>query len=184
MARLSRPYTYAFIILGVLFLLLNTTWWANAHGGGTLQVSNAPVGDCQVSVWSAPPNARANSPLHVTVGVAEVANGAPVLDALVQVAVREAVGGTAVSQTIATTEQSVNKLFYEADIPSLNPGSYTFAITTTCQEVTETVSFVVEVRPSTNPLFLAFPLLAGGLLFAVLLYRSWKKENENVKRKT
>lgn len=167
-----------------LALLLLLCLWAGhvgpagAHGGGKLQVNQAPVGSCRVSVWSAPSAPRANTPLHVTVGVAQAVDGAPVLDALVQVQVVDTAGNQPVAQATATTGQSANKLFYEADLPALRPGPYTFAVTTSCGEATATVSFPVEIRPAVNPLFIALPLVAGALLAAAGLYHKWQKQGQ------
>ncbi|MBL1131011.1 MAG: hypothetical protein HND44_21460, partial [Chloroflexi bacterium] len=60
----------------VLLLLVEEV---GAHGGGALQIANAPVGACLASVWLAPSSPRANKTLHVTVGLADAASGAPVL---------------------------------------------------------------------------------------------------------
>ncbi len=169
-----------------LLLLVAAFLWTvkpgvvTAHGGGTLQINNAPVGQCLVSVWSAPPTAQAHTPVHITAGVAAAADGTPILDADVWVTVTEGSSGTAVAQAAATTEQSVNRLFYEADIPPLPAGAYQFVVTTGCQGVTEAISFEVLVRPSTNPLFIAVPLAGGGLLLLIVMYRRWRRQNTAV----
>ncbi|MBX3055745.1 MAG: hypothetical protein KF770_04660 [Anaerolineae bacterium] len=160
------------ILLSVLFLPVVEV---AAHGGGALQIANAPVGACLASVWLAPSTPRANKTLHVTVGLADAASGAPVLDGTVLVAVADAASGRQVAAAPATTAQSVNRLFYEADLPAQMPGDYLFTVTTTCQGVTEVLTFVAAVRPSTNPLFIALPLAAGGLLVAVWLWRQWQR---------
>lgn len=167
-----------------LLLLVTAFWWTvepgvvTAHGGGTLQINNAPVGECLVSVWSAPPTAQAHTPVHITVGVAAAADGAPILDADVQVTVTEGGRGTAVAQAAATTDQSVNRLFYEADIPPLPAGTYQFVVTTGCQGVTEAVPFEVLVRPSANLLLRALPLAGGGLLLVILAYHRWRQRHK------
>ncbi|NJN53904.1 MAG: hypothetical protein HC804_03595 [Anaerolineae bacterium] len=83
-----------------------------AHGGGALQIANAPVGECLVSVWLAPTVPRANKPLHVTVGLAEATNQAPILDGEVQVMIREVASGEQVSAAPATTAQSVKSALF------------------------------------------------------------------------
>lgn len=160
------------------FLLLVVLLWSvegvRAHGGGALQIANAPVGTCLASVWLAPSDPQANKTLHVTVGLADAASGAPVLDGAARVTVTAVTDGEQVATALATTAQSVNRLFYEADLPPLTTGEYLFTVTTTCQGVTEALTFVAQIRPSTNPLFVALPLAAGGLLVAVWLRRQWR----------
>ncbi len=165
---------FALTLLVVMWSPASLVW---AHGGGALQIANAPVGDCLVSVWLAPATPRANKTLHVTVGLAEAVDGAPVLDGMVLVEVMDAASGTQVAAAPATAEQSVNRLFYEADLATQPAGEYQFTVTATCQGITEELTFVVAVRPSTNPLFIALPLVAGGFLVAVWLWRQWRRGN-------
>jgi hypothetical protein len=147
-----------------------------------LQIANAPVGDCLASVWLAPSPPRANKTLHVTVGLAEVAGGAPVLDGTVLVEITDTATGKQVAAAPATTEQSVNRLFYEADLAAQPAGQYQFMVTMTCQGVTEELTFVAVVQPATNPLFIAAPLALGGLLVAVWLWRQW--QGQGMERQT
>ncbi len=173
----NHPRLPAFIrVLLLLSVLSFSVAEVAAHGGGALQIANAPVGACLASVWLAPSTPRANKTLHVTVGLAEAASGAPVLNGTVLVAVADVADGRQVAAAPATTAQSVNRLFYEADLPAQPPGDYRFAVTTTCQGVTEVLTFVAVVRPSTNPLFIALPLSIGGLLVATWLWRQWQRD--------
>lgn len=162
------------VLVGSLFFLLGHVGDVWAHGGGALQITNAPVGDCLTSVWLAPSTPRANKTLHVTVGLAEAAGGAPVLDGTVLVEIADAATGERLAAAPATTARSVNRLFYEADLPAQTVGQYRFTVTATCQGVKEAMTFVAEVRPSTNPLFIALPLIIGGLLTGVWLWRQWQ----------
>ena len=178
---LRRPRLAVFVrvlfLLGVLLPTVQAVW---AHGGGALQIGNEPVGECLASVWLAPATPRANKTLHVTVGLAEAAGGATVLDGTVLVEVMDTTTNEQVAAAPATTAQSVNRLFYEADLPAQAAGIYQFTVTTTCQGTTEAMTFVAEVRPSTNPLFIALPLAIGGLLVGVWLWRQWQgKETVN-----
>lgn len=173
----NHPRLPAFIrVLFLLSVLFLSVAEVGAHGGGALQIANAPVGACLASVWLAPSTPRANKTLHVTVGLADAASGAPVLDGTVLVAVADVASERQVAAAQATTAQSVNRLFYEADLPAQIPGDYLFTVTATCQGVTEVLTFVAAVRPSTNPLFIALPLAAGGLLVAVWLWRQWRRD--------
>ncbi|MCP4360077.1 MAG: hypothetical protein GY796_18890 [Chloroflexi bacterium] len=153
---------------------------ANAHGGGTLQLANVPLGECLLSVWSSPPTLRAGSALHITVGLAQTADSQPFLEGVVQVVVYEANGRTPIHNVPATTEQSTNKLFYEADVDALPAGDYRVEVTTTCLETTETVGFNLQVRPSINPLFVVIPLASTALLAGFFIFRNWRKRETAV----
>ena len=156
--------------LGLLVLFLFFADGAFAHGGGTLQIVNAPIAAYQVSVWSAPTTVRAQDDIHITVGVGALANGAPVLDTAVQVDVYELESGTLIASEAATTEQSINRLFYEADIAGLPQGDYQFVVTVAGDAGIGSVAFDLNIRPYLNmPLFLGaalivFLFLTGGLL--------------------
>ena len=154
----------------VLWLLLPQR--LDAHGGGKLQISNAPLPPYQVSVWLNPPTVRAGQPIHVTVGVTWAESGEPMLDAAVEVAILAANGET-VAAASATTEQSVNRLFYEADLPDLPVGSYQVQLTLTSQEGSGALTFPLEIVPAA-----VWPWVAGGLLGAAVMWlviRGWRK---------
>jgi hypothetical protein len=143
---------------------------ALAHGGGTLQIMNAPIADAyRVSVWSAPATIRAHDDIHITVGVADLVAGAPVLDTAVQVEIYQAATGNLITSAAATTEQSVNRLFYEADMAGLPQGDYDVVVTVTGEAGGGAVDFALEIRPYLNlPLivgvgFVVVLFLAGGL---------------------
>ena len=78
----------------------------------------------------------------------------------------------------ATTAQSVNKLFYEADIPAQPPGTYKVTVETTCQGQMGMVDFSLDIRPSMVPLWVILPLAGGGLLLGWLLLRAWRRRDE------
>lgn len=174
-----KKYTLIVLFLAAV-VLLGQQRPLLAHGGGTLQITNAPVGECLISVWSAPPQAKANTPLHITVGAAQAADGEPVLDAEMWVQVLSESSEEPIAAQAATTEQSVNRLFYEADLPELAVGTYQIEVSTRCRGTEGAVSFLVTVRPSVNPLYIAVPLGLGGLLVAVLLFRGWHKRETAV----
>ena len=155
-------WLFSLLLTGFLFLGQFASVWA--HGGGTLQIVNAPIGDAyQVSVWSAPSTIRAQDNIHVTVGVADLVDGSPVLDTAVQVDIYEATTGNLVIYAAATTEQSVNRLFYEADIAGLPQGNYDVSVTVTGEEGSGVVDFALDVRPSLN-----LSLIAGAGIIILL----------------
>lgn len=136
----------------------------SAHGGGTLQIVNALIAEAyQVSVWSAPTTIRAQNDIHITVGVADLVDGSPVLDTAVQVDIYEAATGNLITAAAATTEQSVNRLFYEADMPGLPQGNYDVSVTVAGEEGSGSVAFALQIRPSLN-----LPLIVGAGIVVIL----------------
>lgn len=133
----------------LLLLLLPAVAWA--HGGGDLQVAAEPAGPFAVSVWTNPPTALTNETVHLTVGVAQQGDGAPVLDAVVQVTVlAKSEATTAVLTVPATTEQSTNKLFYETDFVLPDSGTYTVVVAVRQAAGEGEVAFDLVVRPASN----------------------------------
>jgi hypothetical protein len=96
-----------------------------------------------------------------------------VLDADIQVEMRAEDGeGTAVVAP-ATTEQSVNKLFYETDIMVAEPGPYETTFSIYGPDGEGVVALVVEVRSPSKMNWLMFGLAGLGsvVVFGWLLSR-------------
>jgi hypothetical protein len=173
----SQKYAKFFLcVLCVFALIFGSGWWfahpVHAHGGGELQIINAPVADYLVSVSTSPVPLRARTALHVTVSVAAVSDQTPVLDANVLVEIFETGTGRPLASAPATTEQSVNKLFYEADLPPLNAGMVDFIVTIIGAEGEGEVMFRQEVRPFLDTgRLVTFIILA--LLIIAVGYRTW-----------
>ncbi len=174
-----------FFLLLCCFFFLGQAASVLAHGGGTLQIVNAPIAEAyQVSVWSAPPTIRARDDIHITVGVADLVDGSPVLDTAVLVEFYNAMSGELIVSESATTEQSINRLFYEADIPGLPQGDYEVVVTVTGEEGSGSVDFALNIRPYLNlPLILGASIaiilfLGGGLL----LFRRSQSRTEQPQR--
>lgn len=143
-----------------------------AHGGGPIQIANEPLCNDFVSVWLSPSPPRANDTIHFTVGLSDETS-APVLDRVVIV---EIVGDSGVvASGLATTEQSVNRLFYEADFDAVRSGSYSVAVRVPCADREDSASFAMTVE-SASPLVGWSTYLVGSfiLLAIVLLWRQWK----------
>jgi hypothetical protein len=148
---------------------------AAAHGGGQLYVVNAPVEGYLVTVSTAPVPLAVQEPVHVTVSMADAVDRAPVLDGVVEVVLYDG-DGRELHRAPATTEQSVNKLFYETDFPAVPAGDYRITVTVSGMNGGGMVEFWVEVNP-------VFPLnwLVGGLLGLLFLafffwYRTWQRK--------
>lgn len=158
----------------LLALLLCLRPFSNilAHGGGELKVGNVPVGSYLVSVWVNPPTVQAGQVIHVTVGIADESSGAPVLDAAVDVLIVDK-AGVPVATAVATTEQSINRLFYEADLATLPTGTYEMQVDVTGTAGAGDVAFALDVVPRT-----IWPWIGGalaGLVVMGLVVRSWRR---------
>ncbi|MCA9945583.1 MAG: hypothetical protein KC449_19000 [Anaerolineales bacterium] len=143
-----------------------------AHGGGELQISNAPIGDYLVSVWSNPPTAQAGQAIHVTVGIARAATGEPVLDTAVTVTILNE-NSQSVTTAAATTEQSVNRLFYEADLDGVPAGAYEMQIEVAGSDGSGQLAFPLAVQPPSY-----WPWLAGAAVAMIVIWfgvRYWRK---------
>ena len=156
-------------------LLLGGQTAVFAHGGGEIKIGRAPVGDYKLTIWLNPPQPRVGETVHVTVGVLGL-NDEAVLDAAVTVRVIDADGNTVID-TAATTEQSVNKLFYETDFVLETAVSHQLITTLHKDETIGSVAFTVDIaeaKPRLNYLWIG--LVA--LLF-ILLIGLWKNSRKS-----
>ena len=140
-----------------------------AHGGGLIYVAGEPAGDYRVTVWVAPNVVEAGKTLHFTVAVVESENNDMILDADVNIDVYAAGSDTPILSGPATTEQSVNKLFYEADFPQApEAGMYTVVTTVNGRLGTGDVSFdfeIIPAKPTVNWLVIGI----GGLVVVAVV---------------
>ena len=142
---------------------------AFAHGGGLIHVAGEPAGDYRVTVWVAPNEVEAGKTLHFTVAVVESENNDMILDADVGIDVFAAGSTTPVLSGPATTEQSVNKLFYEADFPQApESGVYTVVTTVNGRLGTGDVSFDFEILPA-KPTINWLVIGIGGLVVVMVI---------------
>ena len=169
------------ILLGLFLFVVESVL---AHGGGTLQIVNAPIADVyQASVWSAPVTIRARDDIHITVGIGTIEDGAPVLDAAVFVEIYDFETEELVASAEALTENSINRLFYEADLAGLPQGDYDVVVTVAGNEGSGDVAFEMNIRP-----FLNIPLMIGAALLVVLflgaglfIFRRQQPESEDLR---
>ncbi len=153
---------------------------AAAHGSGEIMLSDAPAGPYLLTVWVSPAEAKAGSPLHVTVGVALSDQGEtkPVLDADIQVQIWEAGGDSPLASAAATTGQSVNKLLYETDLTVDEPGSYQVKVAVVGLEGSGENAFIIEVQPAATVDWLPIALAALGLIVLGGLVRKLKDSGD------
>lgn len=156
------------LVAFVLALSLSTST-ARAHGGGTAQLTNEDIGPYWISVWTSPEPVREGT-LHVTVSVAEPGEegerqaGPPVLDATVDLLLIPPEGTMDAVSAEATTEQSANKLFYEADMQLPAAGEWRAQIDVQGEEGSGQAAFDLAVQPAQNSSL----LLPGGAALLVI----------------
>ena len=135
-----------------------------AHGGGDLIAGPVQAGPYLISVWVNPPEPRALEPIHFTVGLASLKDGSPLLDANIQVEMQAQNGESAPVVAPATTEQSVNKLFYETDMEVSEPGLYETTYSVTGPDGEGAITLIVEVKPPSKVNWLMIGLAGLGLV--------------------
>lgn len=159
------------IALAILFALMIHGFAARAHGGGQLVAGPVQTGPYVLSVWVNPPEPRAGEPLHFTIGVAAPIDGAPVLDAQILVTMQALGQDTVPISAQATTDQSINKLFYETDLDVAQPGQYLATIAIAGPEGEGELSLELVVQ---SPSPVNWFLLGVAGLLVVLVFGWWR----------
>jgi hypothetical protein len=144
----------------------------SAHGGGDLIARSVAVGPYLASVWVNPPDPRAQETIHFTVGLAAANDKSPVLDAGILVTMRYPENGEVAATAPATTEQSINRLFYETDIVVPTEGNYEVQFQINGKDGSGTVDLLLEVKPSSRVNWLLFGLLGLGLVLVLGWWQS------------
>lgn len=145
---------------------------AAAHGGGDLIARSVEAGPYIVSIWVNPPEPRAAEAIHFTVGLADPQNESPILDADIAVLMRFAEDETIAAEARATTDQSINKLFYETDIEVPAQGAYTAAFQISGPRGEGVVVLPVDVRPASRINWLAVGFAGLALVLVGGYWRS------------
>lgn len=173
----SKQIWLAINLLACLWLA-GTSWQTvTAHAGGTLQLAGVPAGPYLVTAWTSPPDARASSPFHVTVGVADAATDEILLDVAIQVQVTSLGAPGEVLVGEATIVRSVSKLLYEtADFQVPGSGRYQVNTTITGAKGEGEASFEMQVLPALNINWLVWGLSGLGIVAVVILFRSWHSQ--------
>ena len=169
--RLFAWLVFAFLLWGAAARA------ASAHGGGTVHIAGEVAGPYRVTVWVAPNEVEAGKKLHFTVAVVRPENNQPVLDAQVMVQVTAVGDDTAVLSGPATTQQAVNKLFYEADFKApQNPGEYQVQTRVSGSEGEGEVLFVLPIKPASGSNFLVIGLIGLVIIGGLGLLLSQRRE--------
>lgn len=164
----------------LLTVLFGGTSLVAAHGGGDLIARSVQAGPYTASIWVNPPDPRAAETIHFTVGLASPVDSSPVLDAEIQVTMRYPESGEIAAIAPATTEQSVNKLFYETDIEVPKEGDYQVEFQISGTDGEGTVDLVVEVRPSSSIDWVVVGFAGLGLVLVLGWWRSRRMRPEDV----
>lgn len=144
-----------------------------AHGGGLIYVAGETAGPYRVTVWAAPDRVEAGKTLHFTVAIVRPEDNRPVLDGEVWVTVGKEGETTAVLSGPATTDQSVNKLFYEVDFTAPSEeGRYWVETAVRGDAGSGEVSFMLEIGPARGGNLFVLGLVALVVVTAVGLYWS------------
>ncbi len=169
---------FYFILRGVFLLIWAvgcSSGVAQAHGGGTPQLTNVQVGPYWVSVWTQPEPLRVGV-VHFTVAVAEpltttagrsVEAGPPVLNAAVQLELKPLDQSNQILVVPATHQAAVNKFFYEADLDLPAAGQWEVGVSVDGLAGADSARFGVEVLPPST--FTGW-YLAGGLAVVLLAF--------------
>lgn len=151
-------------VITALLASLSSAAPANAHGGGTPQLVQAPSGPYQVYAWTNPDPARAGI-LHVTVSLVEPASQQPVLDVDVQI-LAQLSGESQPIAAPATHENALIKTYYEADIELPTAGVWQITVAHRDAAGSGRASFPLEVRPAA---FNWRPIAIGAVLALIAL---------------
>jgi hypothetical protein len=168
-------------ILGIFFhvvIFFAAVNLASAHGGGDLIARSVQAGPYTASIWVNPPDPRANETIHFTVGLASPEDSSPVLDADIQVVMRLAGREEIAASAAATTEKSVNRLFYETDIEVAEVGDYEVDFQITGADGGGTITLNVDVQPESGVNWLLIGFAGLGLVLLLGWWRSRRKQGQ------
>lgn len=165
---MRRQLSLLILLLG-LFCAVPLAW---AHGGGEIQLVNAPVGPYKMTVWLNPPQPQAGKAIHITVGLAAPPDDAPMLDATMQVQVKAVAAQQIVVTTPATTEQSINKLFYETDFTVADAGAYEVTVFVDAPGGSGSGTFTMPVSQARATNWLVIGLVALAAVVLLSIYRN------------
>lgn len=165
-----RPWLKRLLLLVASVLVLAPpASTVRAHGGGMARLTNEDIGPYWISVWTSPNPVREGT-LHVTVSVAEPGEagdrqaGPPVLDASVALLLIPPRATMDVVSAKATTAQSTNKLYYEADVQVPVAGEWLVEVDVQGEEGRGQSSFDLAVEPAQDSNW----LLPGGAALLVI----------------
>lgn len=165
-----RHFLQLAMLLGGVVLLGFPTGKTAAHGGGLLQIADAPLGPYRVSIWTNPPVPRAGEPFHVTTAVyrREGRQDIPVTAAHVALTLTHETGRMVRAEA---WRMDAYPYTYEWDGTLDQPGIWTVTVTIDAEGHTGTFTFTVQAQsPSRLPGILwvaVVGVLVGSLIWVL-----------------
>jgi len=144
---MPRPYDtrLQLLILIACFLALLSPIFVLAHGGGTPQLTNEPVGPYLLSAWTNPDPAVVGE-MHITVALALANTGEAATEPSVRVMASPQNGAGDAISVAATHEGALTPIFYEADLVFAHAGPWRIQIEVAGNEGGGGAGFALEVR--------------------------------------
>lgn len=170
---------YLLILLALAFI--GHAAIVSAHGGGTIQIENARVGDYVFSVWALPNPLRVGE-AHISAAVSEIGAtnadgrvlpGKAVLNLPLTLTARPTTGSDTPLQHLLTHADALNPQFYEADFELPSAGAWEMAFVL---DGMPTPSFTIDVEKAPFPINL-LALITIPILLA--LWTIWQKMRKN-----
>ena len=174
----KNTYKRSFVWLCLLLMAVPVTLFA--HGGGEMRVAGIVSGPYKLTVWTAPPQATTQTPIHITVGVADVTDDSVIIDAHVTVLVYAPEIDDPIVTAVALNTEGENRLFYEADFRLTNDDTYLIEIVVTGPRGEGMTTFNLKVNSNQQALGLTVGLIVLGLGTAVVLFRLWARQTVSI----
>ncbi|MFZ2360109.1 MAG: hypothetical protein WA040_12275 [Anaerolineae bacterium] len=140
---------------------------AQAHGGGTPQLVQAPSGPYEIYTWTNPEPPRSGL-VHVTVALVDPATQQPVLNADVQI-VATPDGESQPVAAPATHQNAVIKTYYEADLELPTAGPWQISVVHSDRGGSGSADFTLNVQPAARN----WRPVAIGAVLAVIAVAAW-----------
>jgi hypothetical protein len=136
---------FAPLLLAVL-ILLSVSAATGAHGGGTPQLVNEPLGPYWLSAWTYPDPPQVGE-LHVTAALARSETGEPVTEPVITVYAR-GVSKNDVIEAVMGHDDAATPYFYNADFDVPYAGEWTIELVVREGDWEARASFPLEVQPA------------------------------------
>jgi len=154
------------VIAGLLVVLVTAR--SAAANGGQVRVANYPIGPYEITVFTSPTPLQTGI-VDVSVLLQRRDTKAIVDDAQIVLTV-EPVGGGPSRQYPVTHEQATNKLYYAAEFPVDQPGSYRMRLDVRAPEGAGAVEFDVTVERAGSSLWRSWWFWGAVILLQIPLW--------------
>lgn len=164
-------------MITAVLLLLALSVGVRAHGGGTLMVQQAPVGEFTASVWFNPKQPETGETFHITVGLSRAEDGSAVLNETIDILIQA--GDEPVWRGLATNEAALNRIFYETDLTAVSQGNYEVIVQVVNQGQLTIPLEIIPPQRNYRLLGLAGLLAVGA---SALFFQLWQRSPKTAKR--